>query len=151
VPSEPKPETAHPSGAAPSRAEALGDEVEAVLAGTVVEYLVGTHRPVPSWAALNRVAHGGREQLVRVLATDCEVELDERGRKWERPWAESERKLAFRILSNTSDPVGLHDIQQSVLVPLEMALIEQCKVGPMAVHEVIQQASDTLDNHLTDR
>jgi hypothetical protein len=49
------------------RDSGVADEVEACLAGRLVEHLTATRQPVPAWAVLNRLAHADRSELVRFV------------------------------------------------------------------------------------
>lgn len=140
---EPAAESLHPS-----RAENLGDEVEAVVAGRLVEHLVAERRAVPPWAALNRMAHGDLEQLRAVL-----TEPDDAGAPsgdWVRPWVVSERVLTFRLLCAAHDADELRVLQQMVLVPFEWSLIERYKTAPITVRDVFQAATEALTRHSTE-
>lgn len=58
-----------------------------------------------------------------------------------------QRILAFRVLSNASGGERVHTLQQTVLVPLELALIEMYKTDVITVHQVFEAASGALDRH----
>lgn len=104
-------------------------------------------RAVPPWAALNRLAHASCDELADLIESG---EVSAAG-GWVRPWSSSERILAFRVLSCAADRERVRDLQQSVLVPLELFLIERYKVEVMTVQQVFEAASEALDRHVLGR
>lgn len=91
----------------------VGGELEAVLAGRYVEWLRGRGEPVPAWAWLNGLAHGG---LGDVSALAAQRHLFGRVRDWRR----ARRLLAGEIVAVAGDRLGV--VQREVLVPLELRL-----------------------------
>lgn len=94
-------------------------EIDAYLSGHIVEYLRAQDRPVPAWAWLNLLAHGTEQEILaehRMVGAHAEA----------TPWRDARSYLAGEVLAVLdADPVGLANVQESVLVPVELALIER--------------------------
>jgi hypothetical protein len=145
-----------PSKPPPSRGEQLADEVEAFLAGRLVEHFDELGREVPSWARVSRLAHATIPELIALLkegppeAGPESLHTSSDG-STARDWQAAERVLAMRLLTSGPDPADVRRTQREALLPLESRLMEHAKVQPLSIDEVIQAASDALDQHLLGR
>ena len=119
----------------------LVSECEAFLTGRYAPNLDAEHLPIPAWAWLNTLAHGGPEQITaQTLALDVHTWFDPR-----RAWEEALSYLAHEVLSLVEQgSCTLEEIQRSSLVPVELELA--------AVHpwdwepsEVVHMVLDALD------
>lgn len=138
-----------PSGgpAAPRawRDSGLADEIEAILAGRLADLYAGAGRPLPSWAALNRLAHASRDELLHVVE-------GERMPSYLHPsvrtpeWKVTERFVAGRLLARARTPEDLAAIQREALVPVELALIELAKVERLTPEAAVEAAAEVLDS-----
>jgi len=130
----------------PDRAEALGDDVEAFLGGDLVEHLVSERQPVPAWAVLNKLAHATVQELADLAGPDGDPASDERAPCWKR----SQRSLAAELLEGATTD-GLAEIQRTVLVPLELWMIDRSRSETITSRRVIQTATEVLDDLRPDR
>jgi hypothetical protein len=133
-----RPPEAHPRWEA-----ALTGETEAFLEGRIVEQLVAAGRVVPTWAVLNKLAHATPTELADLAEAD--------GGPWNTPvprepaYRGAQRLLARRLLARGAAPDEITRIQQVVLVPLELALIERSEVETVTLRQVVRGACDALD------
>jgi hypothetical protein len=142
-----------PSKPLPSRGEQLADEVEAFLSGRLVDHFDDLGREAPPWARLSRLAHATVPELIALLKQGPGRAGSESQHPWSdgsmaREWEAAERVLAMRLLTSGPDPADVRRAQREALLPLELRLMEQAKVQPLAIDEVIEAASDALDQHL---
>lgn len=117
------------------RDSGLADEVQAFLAGRLVNHLAAYRQPVPAWAALNRLAHADRSDLLRVLEganTDSTAPSSAHA-----AWAAAERFAAGHLLARAHTPEELRHVQRATLVPLELVLIEQTKIERLTADQVL--------------
>ncbi|HKH07134.1 MAG TPA: hypothetical protein VKA65_18345 [Acidimicrobiales bacterium] len=122
-------------------------EVEAFLAGVLVDHLAGHRQAVPTWAALNRLAHADHSQLVRLVggagldplaASACRVHA----------WAEPERFVAAQMLATDgATPEGLWRLQRDVLVPTELSLIDRTRGEALTAAGVMDIAMEAVRVH----
>ncbi|HEX6417973.1 MAG TPA: hypothetical protein VFZ77_05740 [Acidimicrobiales bacterium] len=123
----------------------LADEVEAFLAGRLVDHMAAQHRPVPPWTALNRLAHADRAVIAGLVA----------GAGLERsaysgavhPWAMTERFAAAQFLARARTQTELQALQQTTLVPLELDLVERARRDRLTPEQVLEAAVDALDSY----
>lgn len=132
------------------RESGLAGEVQAFLAGRLVVHLTATHQPVPAWAALNRLAHADRPELVR-LVEGATVGWETHPSAEMPYWAAAERFVAGHLLARAPTPGDLARLQGATLVPLELRLIEQSKVDRLTVDKVLEMAAEALDTYRTGR
>jgi hypothetical protein len=141
----------------PSRGEQLADEVEAFLAGRLEDHFDVLGREVPAWARLSRLAHATVPELIELLkggraSTSSESRHPSSHRSTTtREWEAAERVLAMRLLTSGPDAADVQRAQRDALLPLELRLMEQAKARPVSIEEVIQAASNALDEHLLGR
>src|ERR671918_515472 len=117
------------------RDSGLADEVQAFFAGRLVNHLAAYRQPVPAWAALNRLAHADRSDLLRVLEganTDSTAPSSAHA-----AWAAAERFAAGHLLARAHTPEELRHVQRATLVPLELVLIEQTKIERLTADQVL--------------
>lgn len=137
-------EHSQPLEAHPSWEAALSAETEAFLEGRIVEHLMTAGRMVPTWALLNRLAHASPSELASLAEVD--------GRPGNAPepgepvWRTAQRSLASRLLAGGARPDEITRIQQTVLVPLELRLIERSDVETVTLRQTIRAASDALND-----
>ncbi len=119
----------------------LADEVEAYLAGRYVDHLTAQGRPVPVWSVLNRLAHADHPELVRVVEGTP-------GDGKAHPWAVPERFIAARLVATRgATPEGLDAVQQAVLVPLELSLVERARYDKLTPDVILEMGVQALDSH----
>jgi hypothetical protein len=122
----------------------LAVEIEAFLAGTMLDHLHRRGNVVPGWARLNEVAHGRLPQILQTKRTRDSTPVFHAGwgdiacglpdafdapwcsGLWEEDaWRRAQRVLVDEILHLVGDDAErLQRVQQSTLVPLELRLIE---------------------------
>lgn len=91
-------------------------ECELYLAGRYAHHLQSAGRPVPSWAWLNPLAHGTREEVASWAG-------GARHRDAPPEWSQAITFLAGTVLEVAGDdPAELSCLQQQILVPLELQL-----------------------------
>lgn len=103
---------------------ALIVETEAFLSGTAQELYVLDAKPVPVWARLNALAHGGPE-VVHAMAANL------RGLDTFGTWAWAVSTLANELLEvsrHSSRP--LDQVQRASIVPLELVLLDPAAAEP---------------------
>lgn len=123
----------------------VGDEVEAFLAGRLVDYMATRHQPVPAWAALNRLAHSDHDTLALLVEG---AGLDTTGRSVApHPWAAVERFAAAQIMIRAPTAERLAGLQRSTLVPLELDLVERARLDRLTAEQVLDAAVAALDTY----
>lgn len=90
------------------------EQCAAYLDGTYRQLLERRGHPVPAWSWINVLAHGDDEEFRRCAAApvgtdDCDGYVA--------------RLARHMLLKMRAESVSLRDVQNTVLVPLEMALI----------------------------
>ena len=121
----------------------LADEVEAYLAGRYVDHLTAQGRPVPVWSVLNRLAHADHPELVRVVEGNPGDRISKT-----HPWAVAERFIAARLVATRgATPEGLDAVQQMVLVPLELSLVERARHDKLTPDAILEMSVRALDSH----
>ena len=134
-----QPPEAHPRWEA-----ALSGETEAYLEGRIVEHLTAAGRLVPTWAVLNKLAHGSPGEILDLTQTDNHP--DNAPDAGEPVWRNAQRSLAAGLLTRGTTPDEITQIQQTVLVPLELRLIERSEVETVTLRQAIRAASEALNN-----
>lgn len=123
----------------------VADEIEAFLAGRLVDHLAARSAPVPAWAALNRLAHANRAEL-RALADGGGCPL-----LAVVPWATTERTIAGSLLARAPTAEALGRIQRCALVPLELRLVERSRAAGLTAEQVLEAGAEALDTFRSDR
>lgn len=113
----------------------LIEESVAFLSGRYGDFLMAHKRPIPAWAWINRLSHGGLDDI-RALATHdpgpgpAAVVAD----------------LAAQLVSLVeTQHVSLASIQSRILIPLEMRLADMRSTqGPQDAREMAQLLKDAM-------
>ena len=113
---------------------AVGD-AERILAGRCVDHYRQYGMSPPPWAVVNDLAHGTLAALNRRATGSI---------PWRRshPWESAEQNLAA-VLISTANPQEIFRLQQEVLVPLELMLLDNPDVypgEPAAVVDLVTKA-----------
>jgi hypothetical protein len=98
---------------------------------------------VPTWAVLNKLAHATSTELADLAEADGVPRNTPLPR--EPAYRGAQRLLACRLLARGTVPEEITRIQQAVLVPLELALIERSEVETVTLRQVVRSACDALD------
>ena len=120
-------------------------DTEAFLAGRYASHLRHHHDAVPAWARLNRLAHGDLASLHQCrrpfAATKSAAFAD-----WtEESWRRAQQRLATELLELVdNDPDKLSHVQRSVLVPLELRLIQIERERNVTALELVQSTRSAL-------
>jgi hypothetical protein len=132
------------------RDSGLADEVEAFLTGRLVDHLSGCRQPVPAWAALNRLAHADRDELRNLVERGGELRVTHPS--FVQPqWMATERFIAGQVLARSGTAEALARIQRTMLIPLELQLIEWAKIEPLTEEQVLQAGAQALDTYRSGR
>ena len=127
------------------RDSGLADEVEAFLAGRLVDYMTAGHQPVAAWAVLNRLAHADRSDLVGfVEGSDVDWLVHPSSRQ--PYWVASERFVAGHLLALARTPEDLGRVQRAALVPLELGLIERTQIDQLTADQVLELGAKAVDS-----
>jgi hypothetical protein len=132
------------------RDSGLADEVQAYLAGALVDRLSATRQPVPVWAVLNRLAHADRADLLR-LVEGADVDWVAHPSSRQPYWMPAERFVAGDLLAAARTPEDLGRTQRATLVPLELALIERSKIERLTPEQVLNESAEALDSFRSGR
>ena len=127
----------------------LADEVEAFLAGRLVNHLTASRQPMPAWAVLNRLAHADHSDLLRLVEGAADwIAHPSSGQAY---WVAAERFVAAHLLARARTPDDLGRLQRAALVPLELVLIELTKIDPLTADEVLQLGAEAVDSYYPGR
>jgi hypothetical protein len=120
-------------------------ETEAFLSGDYASYLRSRRRGVPGWAWLNSFAHGEltvlreTQRLTHVLASVSGMAGAEKS------WVQAQDILRRDLLTIVQDdPHCLKLVQQSILVPLELRLMELEANAGLTAYELVQATRAAL-------
>jgi hypothetical protein len=141
-------------GLASSRAwrdSGLADELEAFLAGRLVDHLTVTRQPVPAWAVLNRLAHADRCDLVRLVEGASIDWMATHPSSAQPYWTAAERFVAGHLLALARTPEDLGRLQRATLVPLELGLIARTRIGHLTADQVLELGAEAVDSFHADR
>jgi hypothetical protein len=127
------------------RDSGLADEVEAFLAGRLVDHLTAAGQRVPAWAVLNRLAHADRPDLVRFVE-GANIGWVVHPSSGQASWVPAERFVAGHLLVRALTPEQLGRLQRAALVPLELGLIERTKIERLSADEVLELAAKAVDS-----
>jgi hypothetical protein len=120
-------------------------EAEAFLRGTYAEHLESHGRRVPSWARLNRVAHGTEADLSALV--ECEHSWDG-STIGNTGWNRIVSFLAADLLAlarGTDQAVSA--LQREVLVPLELDLAREDNHRRLGATQLVSVALAALHGH----
>jgi hypothetical protein len=120
--------------------------VQSYLDGCYASYVVSHGQLVPSWAWLNRCAHGD----LATVRSIPEAEPPSLGRVATCSWTWAEYILAKDLLAVVEDDEELLSrIQRQVLIPLEMALIERSKSEVLTAASLVFSVRAAIRSCLT--
>jgi hypothetical protein len=131
------------------RDSGLAEEAEAFLAGRLVNHLTAGRQPVPAWAALNRLAHADRSDLVRLVAGGSTGPAAP-SNSGHASWAAAERFVAGHLLARARTGKELEHLQSATLVPLELVLIEQTKFRRITPDDVLELGAEAVEGFRSD-
>jgi hypothetical protein len=118
-------------------------ETEAFLSGDLVSYLRSRRRGVPAWTWLNSFAHGELPTL-RETQRSTHVLVSAR-HVGEKSWFQAQSILGRDLLSIVQDdPKRLMLVQKSILVPLELQLMELDANAGLTAYELVQATRAAL-------
>lgn len=117
---------------------ALAEETEAFLSGHYVSERLQRKGAVPGWAWLNTLAHGQFNEICPI--NDLTVGPSDEDENWTNmQWKSAQRIIACELLELVDgDSEVLLKLQQRVLVPLELRLIDAEKVKGLSEFELVQ-------------
>jgi hypothetical protein len=120
----------------------IGD-AERLLAGRCVEQYRQYGLSPPPWALVNDLAHSNVTALTKRAA--CRI-------MWRRPrpWERAQQHLAA-VLVATTNPAELLCLQQEVMVPLELAILDRPNTypeTPEGLVDIVSQAVGQARNGL---
>jgi hypothetical protein len=123
----------------------LAGEIQAFLAGRLADHIAAAGQTVPAWAALNRLAHAERSELLRLVEG---AGLDRLAHPSSRQpaWVATERSLAGQLLARSRTPDDLARVQQAALVPVELRFIERSKIDRFTAEQVLEAGAEALDS-----
>jgi hypothetical protein len=122
----------------------LADEVEAFLTGRLAGHIAATGQAMPAWAALNRLAHADRSELMHFVEGVPPDRLRHPSSA-EAPWVATERFVAEHLLARAPTPTELARIQLAVLVPMELNLITRSRIDRLTAEQVLEAGAEALD------
>ena len=102
----------------------LGDECEALLSGHYLTHAQREGYPLHGWMWLNLAAHGSLEDVAAAA-----VGAGTPG------WDAAATVVASATLASAKNRAGLHALQETLLIPLELRLIDE-EVTPRRLLEV---------------
>jgi hypothetical protein len=120
-------------------------DAEAFLSGEYANHLRRHRDAVPGWARLNRLAHGDLSNLQQCrrpfAATKSAAFAD-----WpEESWRRAQQLLASELLDLVdNDPDKLSHVQRSVLVPLELRMIQIDRERALTASELVQSTRSAV-------
>jgi hypothetical protein len=120
-------------------------EAEAFLHGTYAEHLISHDRRVPSWAWLNRVAHGTEADLAALVGGEDPWDGSTNGNTG---WYRMVSFLAADLLAlacATDQTVSA--LQREVLVPLELELAKGDDHRRLGAAQLVSVALAALHGH----
>ena len=95
---------------------AVATELEAFINGRYVEWCLEREKAVPTWAWLNRFAHGSEAQIAIWLIA-CAPTPATPG------WPSAMTEIARAVIRAAAAAGGLRPVQRDTLIPLELALV----------------------------
>jgi hypothetical protein len=119
-------------------------DTEAFLLGKYATYLRSRRRDVPGWAWLNSFAHG---ELAALRDTQRSRQLTSASRiaGTEKPWFQAQSIVGRDLLKIVQDdPQRLMLVQQLILVPLELRLMELETNAGLTAYDLVQATRAAL-------
>jgi hypothetical protein len=118
---------------------------EAYLGGWYLEYLAVSQKPIPAWAWLNVIAHSDRDRLVAVASAPLEARTAAE-RAHVSDWRLTLTVLTRAVLERAPDGQRLVALQDTILVPLELALIAKSTEGHISADTLAGLVLTSLDS-----
>jgi len=119
-------------------------DTEAFLSGDYATYLKKRRRDVPGWAWLNSFAHGELTTL-RVTQQSRQLVSASRLAGAEKAWSQAQSIMGRDLLRIVQDdPQRLMLVQQSILVPLELRLMELETNSGLTAYDLVQATRAAL-------
>jgi hypothetical protein len=114
-------------------AESAVEDCAAFLSGHLAEYLFDHHKAIPAWAWVNLLAHGTYEDLLGELASTQS-----------REWTRSRAYLAAEVVAIATNPTSLHNLQETVLRPLELSFASSSDVRQWSPSQLARHVNAAL-------
>jgi len=123
-------------------------ECAAFLSGHSAQWLAEENRPVPVWAWLNVLAHGGHDDITALASGEPPSAHSRSASVWHQALA----FLAQELISQaTRRGCSLADLQRSTLVPLELELAGRQTSGAGEPAQLVARVLSALARHPTSR
>jgi hypothetical protein len=123
-------------------------DIESFLSGRYEQQLLRNLEAVPAWARLNEFAHGTVEDLAEAVRHTALVSGSPPGGP--DRWRSARQVLAIDLLAVVGDdPVALSQLQFTVLVPLELHLMQSEWRDGMTPYELVRITRAALRSILT--
>ncbi|HET9091711.1 MAG TPA: hypothetical protein VFN50_04835 [Acidimicrobiales bacterium] len=124
--------------------EQLVDESAGFVMGRLPVRLAEDHRPIPTWARINPLAHGDETTLHEIADGKPSDQTFS-----EREWMRALNYLASEVeLSRAHAGVTLLEIQREVLIPLELSLVkEPCDGVGTGPRDVVRSVVHALEKY----
>jgi hypothetical protein len=120
-------------------------EIEAFLSGDYATYLRCRRREVPGWAWLNSFAHGELTTLREAQRSLQPLGAPSRLAGAEKAWFQAQSIVGRDLLRIVQDdPQRLTLVQQSILVPLELRLMELETDAGLTAYDLVQETRAAL-------
>ena len=120
-------------------------EIEAFLSGDYATYLSCRRREVPGWAWLNSFAHGELATLREAQRSMPPLGAPSRSAGAEKAWFQAQSIVGRDLLRIVQDdPQRLTLVQQSILVPLELRLMELETDAGLTAYDLVQETRAAL-------
>jgi hypothetical protein len=120
-------------------------EIEAFLSGDYATYLRCRRREVPGWAWLNSFAHGELTTLREAQRSMPPLGAPSRLAGADKAWFQAQSIVGRDLLRIVQDdPQRLTLVQQSILVPLELRLMELETDTGLTAYDLVQATRAAL-------
>lgn len=120
-------------------------DIEAFLSGDYATYLRCRRREVPGWAWLNSFAHGELTTLREAQRSMPPLGAPTRLAGAEKAWFQAQSIVGRDLLRIVQDdPQRLTLVQQSILVPLELRLMELESDAGLTAYDLVQATRAAL-------
>jgi len=117
---------------------------EAYLGGWYLEYLAAAEKPIPAWTWLNVIAHCDHERLEALASTQVQARLAAARARVDE-WQLVLTVIARAVLEDAPDEASLRAMQASILVPLELRLIDHPLDGRLTADALAALVLSSLD------
>lgn len=128
-----------------SDGDVLIAEIEAFLSGDYATYLMRRRREVPGWAWLNSFAHGELTTLREAKRSMHPLGTPSHVAGAEKAWFQAQSIVSRDLLRIVEDdPQRLTLVQRSILVPLELRLMELETDAGLTAYDLVQATRAAL-------